>query len=321
MATGFFSARWDSPGFGRLASGAGTLIALLDQLLRIHDTEHGWEKVFTGTNVAVYRPRVGLRFYFRVDDTQSQVARVRCYESMTDVNTGVNPFPTLTQVPATDYVWAKNRGSSADGQWAAVVTPTWLVFANAERCRTDALESDVYFVGEPPGALRVEANDPWAFLVRGRVSSATYSGTHLTGSQSWDGDTSGLYAARNPAGGQLSVPQTLMAPAQRSSWDYAYGGVPWSPLAVVNRRQSITHPRVRIRRLPYLYGTPVPGNPRGGGWSGGGYAYQVFDEFGDSTTRPGATLILPFAGAAASTNGIVGRHWALELSDTDPEVP
>ena len=323
MATGFFSARWNSPGFSRLASGAGSLIALLDQLLRVNNTEHGWEKVYTGSNLAVYRPRVGLRMYFRVDDTQSQFARVRCYESMSDVSTGINPFPTFGQVPATDYVWVKNRGGATDGQWAAVVTPTWFVFANAERCRTNALESDVYFVGEPPAPLRVESSDPWAFLIRGRVGSQTYANLYLVPSATLVIENDGVYAARNPAGNVLSPMQLLFGPSPAYSFDYVLGGVPYAPLVCVNLRQSASqvHPKIRWRRLPYLYATPVPYNPAGGGWSGGGYAYQVFDEFADPFGRPGATLILPFAGFASSGTGQSGVHWALEMTDTDPDVP
>lgn len=59
----------------------------------------GWQKAFSGANVAVYRSQdvTGTRGFLRVDDTAAQNARVVGYENMTDVNTGVNPFPTNSQ--------------------------------------------------------------------------------------------------------------------------------------------------------------------------------------------------------------------------------
>lgn len=57
----------------------------------------GWEKVFSGTNKAVYRALSGTRFYLRVDDTAAASARIVAYESMSDVDTGTNPFPTAAQ--------------------------------------------------------------------------------------------------------------------------------------------------------------------------------------------------------------------------------
>ena len=66
----------------------------------------GWEKVFSGTNVAVYRSQniQGPRRYFRVDDTGSTDARLRGFEAMTDANTGTNPFPTDAQLSGGGYL-------------------------------------------------------------------------------------------------------------------------------------------------------------------------------------------------------------------------
>lgn len=61
----------------------------------------GWGKPYNGTNLAAYRPAdtFSTRPYLRVDDTPtgSNAARVRGYESMSDVNTGTGPFPTTGQ--------------------------------------------------------------------------------------------------------------------------------------------------------------------------------------------------------------------------------
>ena len=76
----------------------------------------GWEKVFTKTNVAVYRPTdpAGTRPYIRVDDTSTTVARVTMYESMTDVDTGFNKAPAESTVSG-GYYWWKRTAAGATG--------------------------------------------------------------------------------------------------------------------------------------------------------------------------------------------------------------
>lgn len=65
----------------------------------------GWEKVFSGPNTAVYRSAdvTGPRFFYRMDDSGSTHARVVGYESMSDIDTGIGPFPTDVQVPGGAY--------------------------------------------------------------------------------------------------------------------------------------------------------------------------------------------------------------------------
>ncbi|MBS4018996.1 MAG: hypothetical protein KGZ68_12250 [Dechloromonas sp.] len=84
----------------------------------------GWEKPFSGTNLAVYRSAnvAGTREFLRVDDTGTTDARVVGYESMTDVNTGTGPFPTNTQRSGGLW-WPK---ASA----AAGVARAWTVIAD-----------------------------------------------------------------------------------------------------------------------------------------------------------------------------------------------
>ena len=85
-----------------------------------------WEKVYTGTNKAVYRSldATGPRHYLRVDDTGARFARVRGYESMTDIDTGTGAFPTDAQMSGGGY-WHKSTVASA----AAV---RWKLFADSQ---------------------------------------------------------------------------------------------------------------------------------------------------------------------------------------------
>jgi hypothetical protein len=84
----------------------------------------GWEKPFSGTNLAVYRsPNVqGTREFLRVDDNTAQNARAVGYESMTDVNTGTGPFPTNTQVSGGLW-WPKADSTTTTAR-------PWLVIAD-----------------------------------------------------------------------------------------------------------------------------------------------------------------------------------------------
>ena len=76
----------------------------------------GWEKVFTGTNKAVYRQTdpASTRTYYRVDDSNALYARVQMYESMTDVDTGVAAAPLTV---AGGYYWHKRVSAGGNGNY------------------------------------------------------------------------------------------------------------------------------------------------------------------------------------------------------------
>jgi hypothetical protein len=78
----------------------------------------GWTKEFSGTNKAVYRPGSGLRHYLLVDDTVGAYARVRGFVSMTDIDTGTDPFPTDAQVSGGLY--AHKSADTTRRLWFAV---------------------------------------------------------------------------------------------------------------------------------------------------------------------------------------------------------
>lgn len=73
-----------------------------------------WEKAYSGTNKAVYRSTdvAGSGCYLRIDDTGTTTCRVRGYESMSDVDTGVAPFPTDSQISGGGY-WHKSNAADS----------------------------------------------------------------------------------------------------------------------------------------------------------------------------------------------------------------
>lgn len=122
--------RWDDPGAPVLSNpSAGSLIGVLDACLvdgYTGKTGAGWTKAFSGTKLAAYRQGAGSMCYLRVDDgTGSFKVKMRGYESMTDIDTGVNAFPTTAQL--------------ANGVYAAIGTTTtaankpWIVVADNKR--------------------------------------------------------------------------------------------------------------------------------------------------------------------------------------------
>ena len=80
-------------------------------------TPLGFSKAYSGTNKAAYRADdiAGSRLYLRVADDgtgSATYARIRGYESMSDVDTGTGPFPTDAQVSGGLY-WGKSSDASS----------------------------------------------------------------------------------------------------------------------------------------------------------------------------------------------------------------
>lgn len=122
---------------------AGSLITVLDAVLVNgygSKPAAGWTKPFSGTNKAVYRnsavsPATGTYFRIRDDGVGpypqgSNKATLRGYETMTDVDTGVGAFPSLTQMPEYGVyppviVKSDLTGSAARG---------WTIIADERTC-------------------------------------------------------------------------------------------------------------------------------------------------------------------------------------------
>lgn len=81
-----------------------------------------WLKPYTGTNLAAYQSQHGesSKPYLRLDDTGTTTCRVVGYESMSDINTGLGPFPTPAMY-ANGGFWAKSTvANSTANAWILV---------------------------------------------------------------------------------------------------------------------------------------------------------------------------------------------------------
>lgn len=74
----------------------------------------GWEKVYNASNKAVYRSTdpQSAKHVLYVDDSSGLFARVRGFESMSDINTGTGPFPTDAMMNGGGY-WHKSTAANA----------------------------------------------------------------------------------------------------------------------------------------------------------------------------------------------------------------
>lgn len=133
----------------------------------------GWEKVFSKTNVAVYRPTdpASTRTFYRVDDSGAISARVQMYESMTDVDTGIAVSP-LT-VPG-GYWWHKRNGASATGVYWVMVGDArgfyTIAYQNSTSPATNGSNGGASAYMGDANSLR--SGDAWCAVLTGSSTSA-----------------------------------------------------------------------------------------------------------------------------------------------------
>lgn len=178
----------------------------------------GWEKVYTGTNKAVFRSLSpeSLGMHLWVSDTGTTYVKVRGFEAMTDVDTGTGAFPTALQ-------------SAAGGSWIKAYSSgaRWDVFADARAFIYSPVPSSgstpaqigqtQYFFGD---FLPFKSGDAFACTLFSSAADASSSsiqyGGALFGGQgaaqgmcsfprSYTGLGSALTAYGNPVSGSLTT--------------------------------------------------------------------------------------------------------------------
>lgn len=128
-----------------------------------------WSKPFSGSGLAAYRSNAvtGTRLYLRINDNNPdsnayKTAKMVGYESMTDVNTGVAPFPTVAQFATGMWIAKTNRA-------AGVATPWLLVgdgysFFLTINTRSDSSGYRMYYFGDIASFMQ---SDPYGCLLSG----------------------------------------------------------------------------------------------------------------------------------------------------------
>lgn len=113
-----------------LTGATGSLVALLDACLVNGygaKAAAGWTKSFSGTSKAAYRQGAGSAFYLRVQDDGPgagtyKEARAVGYETMSDVDTGTPPFPTVAQATNGVFIRKSTTADSTARAWILAAT-------------------------------------------------------------------------------------------------------------------------------------------------------------------------------------------------------
>lgn len=308
MTTGFRQTNWTDAGAPNLTGQVGTLIPVLDKALGVTDLTNGWEKVFTATNIAVYRPRHGLRIYMRVDDTTTQYATIRFYETMSDASTGTNIHPTVAQ--AAVYTFPKSMtADSTVREYNFTATDRWFV----ARIRYGTFTAqgmgendDVVFAGEP---ISIQASDPYCWLARMRTVAIPAVAQNLCSTissnlGSWV-NTADVWFWRNPAGTTISQGGSSFPKISAfANTNYGAAGGSFVHFPIQAASMVSTTPVVRAR-LPFLFTTTVCNLDTG---------LKSGDTYADAA---GATYIA----VAADQNGANNCMFAIMTSDNEVGTP
>ena len=134
----------------------------------------GWEKTFTGTNLAVYRSLdvLGTRMYVRVDDTGTTICRLRGYEQMTDISMGAGMFPLDSQINGGGYLNKSNAANSTPVKWKIIADSRGMyvniVGASSGNPLIEAGRTTYVgdFIASRPGG------DPYAFVIGCGITGA-----------------------------------------------------------------------------------------------------------------------------------------------------
>jgi len=149
-------------------SGTGNFVDLLDAILVTgygSQPAAGWTKPFTGTNKAAFLMATtgdAPGYYVRILDQLDSGRGVawRCYKTMSDVDTGTNPVPTVAQVPGNGIsFWKSEANSAAARGWFCVADDRGFMFVSARDSATSftVANTQTMYVGqmEPaPGLTR-----------------------------------------------------------------------------------------------------------------------------------------------------------------------
>ena len=126
----------------------------------------GWEKVYTGTNKAVYRSQdvTGTRLYLRADDANAQYLTVTMYETMSGIDTGTG---------GTTLYWKKSSTSDTTARPWQLVGNSTAFYWFSDWHASYPLKPNGYLFGDFPS---IKAGDAYRCMLIGHdVSGPTYT--------------------------------------------------------------------------------------------------------------------------------------------------
>lgn len=187
----------------------------------------GWEKVFSGTNLAVYRsldPQ-STGMYLRVDDTGATSCRVRGYETMTDVSTGAGPFPTDAQISGGGWLVKSSAAGATVVKYALIADArsVLLNYVPYNGSYPTSVAGGTVFFGDI--IAHKPSGDKYAFTL-GTATSASAGSAAGTCDQ---GQQTSQYFPRSHTGGGASVVEMVRSVSNSnaiSGMDTTFGVFP-----------------------------------------------------------------------------------------------
>ena len=184
----------------------------------------GWTKLFSGTNLAAYKSAdvATTGCVLRVDDTNTTVALVKAFETMSDINTGTGQFPTSGQI-GTGLQWSKSSTANATANpWMLVADGRFFYFARAYRGGNNATQINDYELTVFGDFLPTKSSgDAYGCVISGPMSGQT--GANVTDTSNYwygqSGTASGLYCPRSytALGSSLSMGKSYPTPNSQAT--------------------------------------------------------------------------------------------------------
>lgn len=194
----------------------------------------GWTKPFAdGTYVAAYKQPAGSNgFYLRVDDNSSAtVARGQAYETMTNVSSGLTPFPTSAQLAGGVHIVKSDVASSATRPWILISNgPMMYLFVNHDNSATWAVANGVMF-GDLK-SYKAGGGDAYGTIIAGNTASSYSNNFMYSLVSSIASVTNGHWMARSYTGigGSITVSKSSDTVKSQNS-NVGVAGMPYpSPI-------------------------------------------------------------------------------------------
>ena len=184
----------------------------------------GWQQLYAGTNLAALKPSVveATGCVLRIDDTGTLNARVRAFEAMTDVSSGVGLTPMDSQVAGGLY-WPKSSAANATAR-------PWIVIADERGffLAVDPTGTGRYTLTYSGDIASLKSGDAYGYLLTGNQSDQAAASTVPDGCCGYSGRSArgGAYLVRaHTAIGQSIAAQRLGAHHNGATAD-VYAGTP-----------------------------------------------------------------------------------------------
>lgn len=105
----------------------------------------GWSKPFSNSTVAVFRPPAGSRNFIKINNSFNSACTARGYEDMTDLNTGTQETPTVSQSGSFQLF---GLNGNAGAPWFLLATDKWFMFSMGDNSGSLIYSTGFVFFGD-----------------------------------------------------------------------------------------------------------------------------------------------------------------------------